>query len=513
MTSTRSPLVFPRAAWWLLAFIPADVLVALDLERGVYRPTTWLARFVPAALVLALVAWAELTRTAVALRIRKELSLALPFGLPLLVVSGLALLVDALPPATLPGAMANGLVVPLSGLFAIAAVLLPFVTELTSETWAALRTSPQGARALVEKFALAAALLLVAWLQLTCAHPSAEELAFGLACFGVALTFSLGALRWLQHGLLAVVASLTLAMVLAGAVELHHDWPVAASLVGLAAGALALTSLLTVRRWWNQLPLVEAQPGSTTSAARWLSRVSWPWRAELEPLRVALWLPLVGVAGTVLFAIDRADSSLANAVAMPMFIGCASAALLSPAIVFSEARRAGTLELLLTVQPAKTVFARKVSAAAAFAALSSVALPAAVSSLSTQVSIDSLPWALAMAFLFAVGLVVALHARQATVALFVAAAAAGALGIAQFVLAEGSAAFTHVLLHSGNPFDGLLDARHLAATFVGTTGLLLALAWWQFGDPRGGARKTALGVGLCLAQAVVIAVVGPLLPR
>jgi hypothetical protein len=84
------------------------------------------------------------------------------------------------------------------------------------------------------------------------------------------------------------------------------------------------------------------------------------------------------------------------------------------------------------------------------------------------------------------------------------AGAALVLAVAQTALAEGSV----FLLR-----DEFLDGPLLAASFVGTSLVLVAMAWLHFSGRIRSSRVLTVGVATCLVQALALAVVGSFLPR
>jgi hypothetical protein len=142
--------------------------------------------------------------------------------------------------------------------------------------------------------------------------------------------------------------------------DLAYNWPVAGWVSMALVFATTVVLLVLTPRGLRRLPLVEAELGSTPPAAKWLT-LSWPWRAELEPQRLLLALPFVGVLAMLGATFDGQEGA-----ALPLIVCCATVALMSPGIVFSEARRLGTLDPLLAVLPRRVVFQRKLIASGLF---------------------------------------------------------------------------------------------------------------------------------------------------
>lgn len=419
---------------WLLLLIPGGAVVALDLVHSVSRPGVWLTRLAPALLVLGLVAFAHLRSTAFAVRLRKELRLALPTGLLLLAFAGAALCVDALPEGWLPG-LVRTLSLGLAVVLPASAVLVPMTLELERGTLQESFTTALGARAFAEKFALAAVLVVLSWLQLTAiAEPGTELWGFALAGHLLALATAPAWFFFAQGEGLALGFVVILPFALAGLPALlwpHATLPVVA-LYGVAM--LALTPR-AVRRG-----LAAGPPGwmrTRASTVPFLERLAPPLlRAELRGQRDAL--VCGGVALLAFTSIRLFDDTEAASLVLIAFAGVA--AMLSPVLAFTEAQRVGTLEAELSARPRGEVFRRRVAMSALTTAVVSVAVPLAVLAADWGVSASSAKGGLAVLLLmglaWCVGLAVAVHVRAVGTALAVGLC----LGLAALVVHAGSMA-------------------------------------------------------------------------
>ncbi len=501
---------------WMLVLLPGNVLVALDLARGVVRCDTWLLRFAPAMFILGFIAWAEFTRSPAATRLRTELRLAMPTALPMLLLSGASLCSDAY---ARDGAWV-GFIRTAPALLLLfvpgAALIAPWSTELRARTWEHLLTQPRGRRVLFEKYVLSVSLVVNSAVQLTALlERDADLFTYALLGHFFAVASTLPLFLVVRHGFMSVMLTGVLGAAVLASGDLAYNWPVAGSVAMALVFATTVVLLVLTPRGLRRLPLVEAELGSTPPAAKWLT-LSWPWRAELEPQRLLLALPFVGVLAMLGFTFDGKDGA-----ALPLFVCCATVALMSPGIVFSEARRLGTLDPLLAVLPRRVVFQRKLLASGLFTFATCVALPTVAVALThggtslvtdsdsppprlVAVLTDGSAWLVMMGFLFAVGLVVAHFTTHAALTLSLGAGVALVLAGAQTALAEGSV----FLLR-----DEFLDGQLLAASFVGTSLVLVAMAWLHFSGRIRSSRVLTVGVATCLVQALALAVVGSFLPR
>lgn len=500
---------------WMLVLLPGNVLVALDLARGVVRFDTWLLRFAPAMFILGFIAWAEFTRSPAATRLRTELRLAMPTALPMLLLSGASLCSDAYARDGAWGGFIRTAPALLLLFVPGAALIAPWSTELRARTWEHLLTQPRGRRVLFEKYVLSVSLVVNSAVQLTALLERDADL-FTCALLGhfFAAASTLPLFLVVRHGFMSVMLTGVLGAAVLASGDLAYNWPVAGWVSMALVFATTVVLLVLTPRGLRRLPLVEAELGSTPPAAKWLT-LSWPWRAELEPQRLLLALPFVGVLAMLGATFDGQEGA-----ALPLIVCCATVALMSPGIVFSEARRLGTLDPLLAVLPRRVVFQRKLVASGLFTFATCVALPAvamAVMPPSTSLVTDGNPPPLlvtalaegmvclvAMGFLFSVGLVVANFTTHAAVTLSMGAGAALVLAVAQTALAVGSV----FLLR-----DEFLDGPLLAASFVGTSLVLVAMAWLHFSGRIRSSRVLTVGVATCLVQALALAVVGSFLPR
>ena len=273
-------------------------------------------------------------------------------------------------------------------------------------------------------------------------------------------------------------------------------------LAALALYGVVMLAVLpkAVRRGALGLPLDEAL---SLPGARWAARLAPPViSAELTVQRDVLVLALLGcVAFAGLFF-----NGAAQAAPMALFLLCALAASLSPALAFSESARLGTLEPLLVVLPRGAVFRLKALTSLGVTLLGCGVVPLALmgaSELEGASVIAAFSWLVAMAFFWAVGLATSVHGAGVAFAMVSAWAAAflGAfvqvLVFALVSLAVGSA------LGSGHSRDGAM-----AVVFFVSIDLAVLVAWRRFvHQPAAPARLAVLAAGLSV---VVAAAVGAL---
>lgn len=414
---------FPLHSLWLLLLIPGNALVALDLAHAVVRPGVWLVRFAPVLLVLGVVAFAHGGASAFAIRLRKELRLALPMALLALSSSGAVLCVDALPEGalrevlrTLPQVLA--LVLP------VALVLMPMSAERERGTLQELLTLPGGGRAFAEKFALSALLVVVSWLELsTVAERGSDLWWFALGGHLLALATAPAWFFSAPDEGTALGFVVLLPIFLAGIPALV--WSPAALPV-LVIYAVVMLGWLphAIRQGAAAPPPLWMRVSS--SALPWVERLASPlWRAELRGQRDAL--SLNAFAALAYVTIQLADSASQADASMVLIAFCAVAALLSPVLAFTEARRLGTLDTELSMRPRREVFFRRAKVSLLCSGLASVVMPLAL--MAPESFSDALMLALMMSLAWTVGLAVAVHLRGVGTAL----AAGLGLGAAMLV--------------------------------------------------------------------------------
>ncbi len=494
-----APSRFPMAALWLLALVPGNAVVLLDLAHGVVRPAVWLARFVPALLVLALVGWSERATSPFAARLRKELRLTLFPGLLLLGASGVGLWSDLFPPGgglaglvhTMPWVLA--LVLPASSL------LTPMTVEFERDTLSALWLSPRGARAFAEKYALGAGLVVLSWVQLSACTPGSPELWwFGLGGHVLAVAtvpawFLLGKKEGTALGLVTLVP-----FVVASPAALL-DVSVVPTLATYGVVMLALVP------WALERGLLAPAIGEQAAVpgATWASRGVPPLlAAELSGQRETLILVGVGVASFA--GVRLVDGH--EAAPMVLFFLSAIAAALSPSLAFAEAQRLGTLEALLVLRPRRAVFRLKVLTSLAVTLVACVLAPLLLLNVagSTGRVDDVLGWLVGIGFVWSVALAVSVHLSGAGTAL------GTAMGLAFFGALAQVALFVGVSLGLSWLLDRPLSSSHLlGATMVGTAGIAAFIGWRRFVHlPVAPARLALLGGGLSLLYAAVMGAAG-----
>lgn len=505
MTSTR-PVVtsrFPWASLWLLVLLPGNGVVLFDLAHHVVRPGVWLARFVPAFLVLAVVAWAQLGKSPFALRLRKELRLAQLAGLLLLLSSGLGLWSDVLQGSAAWRGLVHTLPWVLLFVLPAATVMIPMTVEQERGTLAGLLSSPLGARAFAEKFAVAAGLVVISWSQLIAADaPSREAWWFAFLGHVVALaTVPTWFFFMRKEGTTLGAATIVPMLVAAPAGFFEQAGPLAASVAVYAVLMLALLPR-AVRRG-VMAPTLDDQLG--VGARTLTPRLVPPLiAAELNAQREAVVLALVGVLG--FFGVLALNGT--TEASMTLFMPCAIGAALSPGLAFAESQRTGTLEALLVMRTRRSVFLLKALASLAVTMVACGVLPVAlllVAGVQGSPS-DSFGWLLAMVFVWAVGLVAAVHTTGA------AHATGAAVGVAFIGFVILMLAFGLVSLVLGS----MLDSRSsgggfVAAVFAGTAGIAILVAWRRFVLlPDRPVRGALWGAGASLFHATALGVAAAL---
>ncbi len=486
-------------SWWLLTLLPGNALVLLDLARGVVRPGVWLARSLPALVVLALVLWAQTRTTAFTLRLRKELRLALLPGVLLGLSSGAALCLDAIGEGpiygmvwTLPWVL--GLVLPL------AMLLMPLSFEREHGTLLPLLTSPLGGRAFAEKFALGAVLVVLSWLQLSVGvHRGTEMWWFALGGHVLALAtvptwFFLTQDDGTSLGFIMLVPFF-------GATPIALLFPAAVIPAEALYGLLMLALLPTALR-----------RGAATGAPAWLRRdvpgSSWleGWagpvlRAELRGQRDTIMLGFVAVLAFVV--IELMDAGETGAGPLALFASCGVGAMLSPMLSFSEARRLGTLDAMLIVQPRRQVFLRRALVSALTTIVVSLMVPGLLLAATSEASVGgAVAWVIAMTVLWSVGLAVSVHFASVWTALATGVLVAWGLVVAHLALLFATLWGAAMML-GAEQFPQL--EPFLAAAMVIIAGVALGVAWRRFmSADRMEPRVLASATAVSLAHAAVL---------
>lgn len=485
----------PAISLWLLALIPANTVMLLDLQRGVVRPSVWLARFLPALVLLAVVAWAHLSTSNTAVRLRRELRLALGPGILLLLGSGAAMTLDVLVDGAQTLARAVSFMTAL--ILPAAVVLLPMSVERERGTLLPLLASPLGARAFAEKFTLAAFVVVLSWLQLTAAGDQGSDLWwFALAGHALALLTVPTWFFLLQNDdvtlgyvvvtpLLAVPVALFGPSVAIGCVAVFG----AAMLAGLPAahrrGAAVGPPL------WFQ--------GDVPGVA-WLERLAPPLvRTALHGQRPAVMITAAGVASFVAIAVWGSDAAVAP---LPLFIFCGCAAMLSPCLAFAEARRVGTLEAELVAQPRRQVFARRALLSGITTAVLCVALPGAL--IGGVVGFNgplAMAWCVLMVMLWSVGLAASVHQTSAGNGFIAGFAVTGVVGVGQIALCA-MASWTTASWLGGDPF---VSRAFMAAALAVVAVVAIAVGGRRFlVADRFEPRIAVAAVTICLLHSAVI---------
>jgi hypothetical protein len=464
MTTTKTR--FPMFALWLLTLLPGNAVVVLDLAHGVVRPAVWAVRFAPALLVLTLVLWAQVRSSPLALRLRHELRLALGPGLLLFVTSGAALCLDAVPDGvvhellrTMPWVLA--LVVP------SAMVSMPMIAERERGTLHSLLISPLGARAFAEKFAVAAGLVLLSWVQLSAGGQRGTEVWW----------FALG-------GHLLALATVPTWFFLTQDDETSLGFVVLAPFVAVAPASLLVewamipVGFLYVAVMLALLPFA-LRRGLAAGAPAWLRRSApglsflerWAspvLAAELRGQRDAVALSGAAVlAFTVISLMGDAEAAT-----MALFFFCGAATVLSPSLAFTEAQRLGTLEAQLIAQPRRQVFVRRAAASAFTTALAAVLVPLAVLVATRGFSLNgAAAWALSIGVLWTIGLAAAVHFGSVGTAL------ASGIGAAAGLLFAHGGLFVLSFLGTMSALEDRLDRVFPAAgLFLSASLVVLAVA-------------------------------------
>ncbi len=379
----KTDLVFERVpaaklypGLWLLTLLPVSALVLLDLHAGIFRPSIWAIRFVPALLALLPGAWANLSGSVRATRLRKELRLIAPITLTLLVSTSLAFVCDAPMPLALRFVLLTG---PAMGVLVITAAvaIAPWGEEHRLGTLAAQLLSPHSGQLMLEKSALAAYFLVISSLCSVATPFFSPELA-ALSILSHVLAILTGpawffALRSSTAALGMFVMAPVSALLIAPWL-LYVDLPPALS-VGLALGygvvMLALTPQL-LRAGISRPP-----PRAVTDGVRlWApSSVAGPMQVERKLLGSAM---AIGVLASVLsvpgylLANDETREGLFVINALMGLLVCA----LTPALTLAEPRQLVMQEL--AAHPRTRVFWRKLSSSLGVAVIAGLVLPSAV---------------------------------------------------------------------------------------------------------------------------------------
>lgn len=467
---------------WLTILIPAVLATALGAAPD-------LMHLAPLLGLLPFVAWAERTRSPLAIRLRTNLRLALIPGVLLLLITGSSVLLGApLTPALHDVVLT---LVPMLALVLPSATLLALLDgEREAGTLEPLFASPLRRRALVEKWAVGALLLGVSFAQLTGFNSREDLVWLGLA--GYALPLASAVSCFLVVRTRGGALGLTLIVPLFTGLTLAR-WSHAAVQLFLAGYGLTMLALLPwlLRRGISAPTLDELFP---ELPVRGLKRLPPFFFAELTSQRDALLCALVGwLSFGMLHGLDARPSAPAV-----LALVCLFAAALSPVLAFSESRREGTLDWLLSVRPRRHVFISKALLSGGFVLVCCVGVPVLLQLL-THSTVNAGPWLLSMFFAWAIALAVSMYARGAGSGLGFSMLAVGA------AFSVVTAAFVAPAFLGGSFSDG----RLLAVAFGLTALAAIVHAWWRFVRvPLAPVRGVALTVVGCVVSASALSLVG-----
>lgn len=503
-TRSRPPSTWPRfaATWlWLFSLVPADAALLLDLFHGVRQPMVWVARFLPALTVLGVVAFAQLRDSALALRLRKELYLAWPAGLGLLLVSGAPMLGSTLEPGLLRSQLA---VTPwlISGVLVPVVLLRPLASEVEQGTLGALVVSPRGARALAEKYALGALLVVLSRVQLSAAEglgaasPWPSPWLVGLATHVVPLATVPTWFFLMKRAPSALALTLMAPLAVAAG-----TWRLDLGPRGLfwALGALCALVLAALPQVLRRGALAPA-PSEGRDA---LAPLRLGWRAPpvlhalISEQREAVAFVVLIVAG----AMAQWGMGAVTQSAPLAFVLSACLAALSPGLALAEPRRLGVLEHQLTVRPRAEVLVQRAGASLGFTLVGAVVVPLVVLSILGAPEVSAGPWLVVIGVLWALSMLVASRSSSAGTTL------AAGLGLSALVLASHFLMFMLGRWALGQLLQSAPNAPQLLAASCVFTGLLAAGlgGWWFVRQPSVTAwwRATGLAAVAGLASAVL----------
>lgn len=422
---TMSPpvsLKFSARVWWLLTLLPANVLAISELNHGRFAAPRWFGAFAPVLPLLALVAWAEWTQSSRAVRLRTELRLVMPMAVLLLVANGLGAVV----PLVLPSAA--GLAQTLSEVFSLiapaAVILVPLTWEAERGTLPMLMTSPLAGRVLAEKFGVGALVIVASWLQVTLASGAGDDgWWFALAGHVVALTTALPWFFFAKKDVSSLAFTL-LAPMLVVAPFAWFEWlpGIVGSLVVYMVTMLALVPR-AVRRGvfgpgFGESWVLNGPGGPERRLAPLLG-------AELREQRESVLLGVLAIAVAVALSGHRELQ-----IGMLFFLS-ATAAALSPAQAFAEARRMGTLELRLSLVPRARVFREKALVSLLVTVVMSIVAPVALLMSIGSMQLSAVPvWAIEVLVVWAIAFAVSIELSGAAAALAISALISGGVMVA-----------------------------------------------------------------------------------
>lgn len=487
---------FNPASLWLVGLVPGNAAVLLDLLHGVLRPGVWLARFMPALAVLALVAFAQWRDTPLAVRLRKELRLVLPVGVGLLVISGAGLLAWLFEGAL--AGLIHSISWTLSGVLVTTVLLTPFTLEAERGTLASLVLSPLGARALAEKYAVAALLVVASWAELSVSEVWGTELWWiGLAGHVVPLAtaptwFFLSRKDATSLGFVTMVPFVVVALPLmlgAGA------GVVVPLLVAYMVVMLALLPRV-VRRGVLAPTLGETSdvPGLPALERRASPLVGALLREQRESVVLGF---VAVVAPLAVFAIGGVEEA-----PFVSFVLSACVAALSPGLAFSEPGRVGTLDHQLALRPRRRVFLERAVASLVVTLVSAGVVPLAMLGGLQLVTADGVgAWAVGVLLVWCTSLLAAVFSSNAGVSLV------SGLGLAAAIFLSHFAVYAGLLLGIGGLVPARGGGQYLWATFVIAALLSLGLAWWRFvHQPARVGPRALVAVGASLFSAAAFGV-------
>lgn len=461
MRTLPLPKVHP-AAWWLLILLTPNIGV---FATGAKSASQALLLFLPSFIVLGFVAVAHLHTSATTLRWRTELRLQLTSALPLLMVSGVGVWADALTVANRDGFLET-VALMASWPLGASTLIWPLTSTAEQGTLEQYATSPLGRRALIEKYAIAAALFLIAYGQLFGSAMHSEVPPFKMQFFAL---ISAPAFALLFRRTIPALGATMIAPLFCIGVSLAVFGEAGALVTAVLFSIIAIA---LVPYLWKRGLLAqhfETENRFTFSLGR---SVPIALATELRAQRDSVIFGLISVlfAGGVAAFMSRAEAPLA----MALFSAVAAAT--SPALAFAEARANGTLDLELTARARRAVFLRKALTSLGVVLVVSVGLPVLTQFALGVLSVESgVSWLLAMGAVWAVSLFFSVHLRSAGT---VVAASIGTL-LLMFVATVAAFAVPLLLVKGVDANIG----RFLTAAFALIPLLALGLGTVTFLDP------------------------------
>jgi hypothetical protein len=394
-----APRLYP--ALWLAAFAPVSALVVSDLAHDVVRPVVWAARFLPTVLALAPVGWATFSSAPGALHLRKELRLLAPWAIWLLMTTSAALTADAQAPLWARGTTLLSAVLSVPVLAAVL-VVLPWASEqrlgTLQATLQATLTSPRLARTALEKSALPAWFVTLAWLQLCGLEPLLKPEQPRWMLLSVFLLIIAVGPTWffaLRHLGLALIAAIFVPALLAVLPELpslwDRPWAWADPTERLTLAAYGLTMLaLTPRvlRGGLARPPPIADQALHGRSHPLLNRLPPTLRVEahlmLAALAVSMTTPVSALVFRVLSITSPENDPVTQVSGVGLGLFCAA---LAPALSIAEAEHLGLLAQSLALHRRRDVFRTKALASLTVSLVGGLVIPGL-----TLVASEGLHW-------------------------------------------------------------------------------------------------------------------------